>query len=326
MDSITIPPATPATGAPPAAVASVSLARFADDRAAFARELGDSFERYGFAVIADHGISAELIGRAEDAAKALFALPEAVKRAYHIPGTGGARGYTPFGIETAKDATAVDLKEFWHVGRELADGHRYGGQMAANLWPPELAGFRDVMLELFAAFDATGARLLEAIARYLGLAPDFFVDPVADGNSVLRLLHYPPVTHDGPSIRAGAHEDINTITLLLGAEEAGLEILDRDGQWLSVTPKQGELAVNVGDMLQRLTNNRLRSTTHRVANPASARRGHARYSMPFFLHFRPDYLIETLPGCIDADHPNRYPDPITAHDYLMHRLREIRLL
>ena len=314
------------TAVEPAAVASLSLARFAEDRAAFAQASGSSFERYGFAIVSDHGISGELIARAEAAAKALFALPEEVKRAYHIPGTGGARGYTPFGIETAKDATAVDLKEFWHVGRELADGHRYAEQMARNLWPQELADFRAVMLELFAAFDATGARLLEAIARYLDLAPDFFEDTVADGNSVLRLLHYPPVKGDGASIRAGAHEDINTITLLLGAEEAGLEILDRDGKWLSVTPKEGELAVNVGDMLQRLTNDRLRSTTHRVANPASARRGHARYSMPFFLHFRPDYLIETLPGCVDADHPNHYPQPITAHDYLMQRLREIRLL
>ncbi len=312
--------------APPATIASVSLEEEARDPVRFAEKLGHSFERYGFAIIADHGIPSALIARAEAAAKAFFALPEATKRAYHLPGTGGARGYTPFGTEAAKDATLVDLKEFWHVGRELAVGHRYAGLMAANLWPAELADFRAVMLELFAAFDATGARLLEAIARYLGLSADFFVDPVADGNSVLRLLHYPPVEGDGPSIRAGAHEDINTITLLLGAEEAGLEILDRDGRWLSVTPKEGELAVNVGDMLQRLTNNRLRSTTHRVANPASARRGHARYSMPFFLHFRPDYLIETLPSCVDAEHPDQYPQPITAHDYLMQRLREIKLL
>jgi isopenicillin N synthase-like dioxygenase len=309
-----------------ASVASVSLADFARNRGAFAQALGSSFERYGFAVVADHGIPADLIARAETAAKALFALPEEVKRGYHVPGTGGARGYTPFGIETAKDATAVDLKEFWHVGRELAEGHRYADRMAANLWPKELTEFRSVMLELYAAFEATGARVLEAIARYLGLTPDFFEDSVADGNSVLRLLHYPPVQGGGSSIRAGAHEDINTITLLLGAEEAGLEILDRDGKWLSVTPSEGELAVNVGDMLQRLTNNRLRSTTHRVANPVSTRKDHARYSMPFFLHFRPDYLIETLPSCIDVEHPNRYPEPITAHDYLMQRLREIRLL
>jgi len=325
MDSVIDKPAT-ATVSAPAAIASLSLADFEADRDGFAKALGGSFERYGFAVVADHGIPADLIARAELAAKSLFALPDVVKRGYHASGTGGARGYTPFGIETAKDATAVDLKEFWHVGRELPAGHAYAAVMAPNVWPPELADFRAVMLEIYAAFEATGARLLEAIARYLGLAPGFFVDTVTDGNSVLRLLHYPPVTHDGPSIRAGAHEDINMITLLLGAEEAGLEILDRDGKWLSVTPGEGALAVNVGDMLQRLTNGRLRSTTHRVANPASARRGVARYSMPFFLHFRPDYLIETLPSCIDAAHPDRTPVPITAHDYLMQRLREIKLL
>jgi isopenicillin N synthase-like dioxygenase len=307
-------------------VASISLAEAEHDAVGFARALGTSFERYGFAIVSDHGIPADLIARAEAQARALFALPEEAKRGYHLPGAGGARGYTPFGIETARGAAAVDLKEFWHIGRELPPEHRFAEVMAANLWPAELADFRATLLELFAAFDATGGRLLAAIARHLGLAPDFLVDPVADGNSVLRLLHYPPVVGDGPSIRAGAHEDINAITLLLGAEEAGLEILDRDGRWLAVTPRAGELAVNIGDMLQRLTNNRLRSTTHRVANPTAARRGLARYSMPFFLHFRPDYRIETLPGCIDADHPDRYPEPITAHDFLMQRLREIKLL
>jgi isopenicillin N synthase-like dioxygenase len=149
---------------------------------------------------------------------------------------------------------------------------------------------------------------------------------VRDGNSVLRLLHYPPIPGDGPNVRAGAHEDINTITLLLGAEEAGLQLLDRDGNWLPVTPKPGELAVNIGDMLQRLTNNVLRSTTHRVVNPPPERRGHSRYSMPFFLHFRPDFLIETLPDCITAERPDHYPEPITAHDFLLERLREIKLV
>ncbi len=315
----------PAPSVPAADIASLSLAAFERDRDTFAHALGDSFERHGFAIISDHGIPAALIARAEAAARALFALPEPVKRGYHRVGSGGARGYTPFGTEAAKDAAAVDLKEFWHVGRELPEGHRFASAMAPNLWP-DVPGFRETMLELYAAFDACGARILEGVARHLGLAPDFFVDTVDDGNSVLRLLHYPPVAGEGASIRAGAHEDINTITLLLGAEEAGLEILGSDGRWLSVTPGPGELAVNVGDMLQRLTNGRLRSTTHRVANPAAARRGHARYSMPFFLHFRPDYRIETLPGCIDPAHPDDHPAPITAHDYLFERLREIRLL
>ena len=304
-------------------IASVSLNTPLAD---LADELGNSFSEYGFAIVRDHGIPADLIARAEEKSRAFFALPEEVKMKYHLKGQGGARGYTPFGIETAKGATAYDLKEFWHVGRELPAGHPYAEVMAPNLWPEEVASFRDTFLELFAAFDKAGLRILEAIARHLGLAPDYFVDTVRDGNSVLRLLHYPPTPGDGPNVRAGAHEDINTITLLLGAEEAGLQLLDRDGNWLPVTPKQGELAVNIGDMLQRLSNNRLRSTTHRVVNPPPERRGHSRYSMPFFLHFRPDFLIETLPQCVGEDRPNLYPEPITAHDYLMERLREIKLV
>ncbi|WP_207796660.1 isopenicillin N synthase family dioxygenase [Sphingomonas oleivorans] len=312
--------------AEPATIASVSLAGEARDPEGFAHALGTSFERFGFAVVSDHGIDSALIARADAAARAFFALPDEVKRRYHVPGTGGARGYTPFGIETAKDATHVDLKEFWHVGRELPEGHRFAQYMQPNLWPDESADFRETQLALFAAFEDTGERLLSAIARHLGLAPDWFDDTVADGNSVLRLLHYPPVSPDAPGIRAGAHEDINTITLLLGAEEAGLQLLDRNGEWLAVAPREGELVVNVGDMLQRLTNNVLRSTTHRVMNPPPERRGFSRYSMPFFLHFRPDFLIETLPSCIDAERPNLYPEPITADQYLWQRLREIKLV
>jgi isopenicillin N synthase-like dioxygenase len=313
------------TATPARSVASVSLAASAADPEGFAQELGGSFERYGFAIVSDHGIPPDLIARAEEKAKAFFALPEEVKRRYHVPGGGGARGYTPFGIETAKGATAYDLKEFWHVGRELQEGHPFKEVMAPNVWPDEVQSFRDTFLELFAAFDRTGLRILEAIARYLKIDTDYFIDTVRDGNSVLRLLHYPPTPGDGPNVRAGAHEDINTITLLLGAEEAGLQLFDRDGNWLPVTPKEGELAVNIGDMLQRLTNNVLRSTTHRVVNPPPERRGHSRYSMPFFLHFRPDFLIETLPHCVSEERPNLYPEPITSHEYLMERLREIKL-
>lgn len=307
-------------------IASISLAGADTDPQGFAQALGESFECYGFAIVADHGIAAELIGRADTAARAFFALPDAVKRRYHRAGGGGARGYTPFGVETARDATRSDLKEFWHVGRELPVGHRFAAFMPPNVWPREIADFRAAQLALFDAFDVAGRRLLAAIARYLGLMPDWFDAAVADGNSVLRLLHYPPVAPDAPGIRAGAHEDINAITLLLGAEEAGLELRDRNGRWLAVAPRPGELVVNVGDMLQRLTNHRLRSTTHRVRNPPPERRGVARFSMPFFLHFRPDFLIETLPGCIGEDRPDLYPDPITAHDYLLERLREIKLL
>jgi isopenicillin N synthase-like dioxygenase len=305
-------------------IASVSLAQPLE---AIADELGRSFGEYGFAVVRDHGIPQALIDEAEAVSKAFFALPDAVKRAYKIEGGGGARGYTPFGTEKAKDAEVFDLKEFWHVGRSLPEGHPLAEFMAPNVWPTEIEGFHQTMTALFAAFEAAGARVLEAIALHLGRPRDFFADSVADGNSVMRLLHYPPLGPGAPegAIRAAGHEDINTITLLLGAEEAGLELLTRSGEWHAVAVPQGALVINVGDMLQRQTNGKLRSTTHRVVNPRGEAAQRARYSMPFFLHFRPDFLIEPLPECIDSDGANPPQPPITAHDFLMQRLREINL-
>lgn len=307
-----------------AEVPLVSLADQKSDPDGFAAALGGSFERFGFAMVSDHGVPQDLIDRAWAATKAFFDLPEEEKRGYFVAGGGGARGYTPFKTEIAKGAEYVDLKEFWHIGRELPAGHRFEASMAPNIWPDRPEGFRDTFLELFAAFDTAGDKLLSAIARHLDLKPDWFDHAVKDGNSVLRLLHYPPVTEDAPNVRAGAHEDINLITLLLGAEEAGLELLDKDGQWLPVKPPEGAMVVNVGDMLQRLTNHVLPSTTHRVVNPPVERRGTPRYSMPFFLHPAPDFLIKALPQCVTAENPEREP-PITAHDYLAERLREIGL-
>jgi len=305
-------------------IASVSLARPLED---VADALGESFAEYGFAVIRDHGIPADLITRAEELARAFFALPEETKRAYHIPGSGGARGYTPFGTEKAKDAEVHDLKEFWHVGRSLPPGDPLEEFMAPNVWPAEIGDFRDTFETLYAAFDEAGRRVLSAIAIHLGLAPDFFDASVSDGNSVMRLLRYPPLPDDAPdgAIRAAAHGDINTITLLLGAEEAGLELLTRQGEWLAIDPPPGALVVNIGDMLERQTNGRLRSTTHRVVNPSGEAARRARYSMPFFLHFRPDFTITTIPSCIDPESPEDHPDPISSHDFLMQRLREINL-
>ncbi|MEP3145258.1 isopenicillin N synthase family dioxygenase [Qipengyuania citrea] len=305
-------------------IAVVSLAQPLDS---IADELGRSFQQYGFAVIRDHGIPQELIDRAEALSKQFFALPDEVKRAYHIPGGGGARGYTPFGTEKAKDAKVHDLKEFWHVGRELPEGHPLAEFMADNVWPSEVAGFRETFSELYAAFEEAGGRVLEGIALHLGLDREFFAPTIEDGNSVMRLLRYPPLEGEEAegAIRAAAHGDINTITLLLGAEEAGLELLTAQGDWKAVAPPEGALVVNVGDMLDRLTNGKLRSTTHRVVNPRGDAAYRARYSMPFFLHFRPDYVIETLPSCIDAESGTTPPEPISSHDYLMQRLREIGL-
>ena len=310
----------------PDEIVPVSMRRAAIDADGFARDLGASFRTYGFAVIADHGLDQALIDRAVAVTKAFFALPDAVKRRYRVAGSGGARGYTPFGTEAAKDSTAVDLKEFWHTGRDLPPDHPYRRYMPDNLWPAEVPGFRAAVGGLYAALDAMGAVLLRAIACDLGLDEHFFDDKVRLGNSVLRLLHYPPIGPDAPGVRAGAHEDINVITLLLGAEEAGLEVKAASGAWLPITPPDGAPVVNVGDMLQRLTNHRLPSTSHRVVNPPPERRGRPRYSTPFFLHFEPEYRIETLPSCVDAGHPDRYPRPITADEFLQQRLREIKLL
>jgi isopenicillin N synthase-like dioxygenase len=306
-------------------IVPVSFDAYEADFEGFAQALGDSFTRYGFAVIGDHPLEQARIEGALAAAKAFFALPEDAKRAY-VVGQGGQRGYTPFGVETAKGEAHHDLKEFWHMGRDLPEGHPYAPVMPPNVWPGEVPGFRDEVSWLYGALDAMGLKVLEALAVYLGLERHFFAPTVDHGNSVLRLLHYPPTSGEGPHIRAAAHEDINVITLLLGAEEAGLEVLRRDGSWLAINPPAGSLVCNIGDMLQRLTNHRLPSTTHRVVNPAPERRGVARYSTPFFLHFNPDYEIKTLPGCVDAAHPDRYGDSITADGYLQQRLREIKLL
>ena len=310
---------------PETAVEQVPILSMDMDRADFAAALGASFQRFGFAMVKDHGMDRDLIDQGWALARRFFALPVEAKRRHDAKANGGQRGYTAFGTEIAKGASENDLKEFWHVGRDLPAGHPLAGTMPPNVWPEEIPEFRPVLSRLYADFDRVGADLLGAIALYLGLEEHWFDDAIRNGNSILRLLHYPPVSPQAPGIRAGAHEDINLITLLLGAEEGGLELQDRDGNWLAVVPPPGALVINVGDMLQRLTNHRLPSTSHRVVNPPSERRGIARYSMPFFLHLRPDFLIEPLPQCVDEAHP-AMDSPISAHDYLTERLREIGLI
>jgi len=299
----------------------------AADSPQFARDIAAAYAEYGFVIIENHGIDKAVIDHCLDCFRRFFALPVETKLRYKIPNGGGARGYTPFGIETAKGARHHDLKEFWHVGRELPPGHPFNDVMAANVWVDEIPEFRESTLSLYRSFDALGARLLSAIARSVDLPPNYFDDKVDLGNSVLRIIHYPPLPPEPTaSVRAGAHEDINVITLLLGAEEPGLEVLSKKGEWLPINPAPGSLVCNVGDMLQRLTNRRLRSTTHRVVNPPRERASKARYSLPFFLHFNPDFLIKTLPQYIDAAHPDEFPVPINAHDFLQERLREIKLI
>ena len=297
------------------------------DSPKFANDIAAAYSEFGFVIIENHGIDKALIDRCLDCFHRFFAMPVAEKMRYQVPGGGGARGYTAFGIETAKGAKHHDLKEFWHVGRELPPGHPFSAVMAPNIWVDSIPGFRESTEGLYKAFDALGARLLSAIARSVNLPANFFDDKVNLGNSILRVIHYPPMPADPtPSVRAGAHEDINVITLLLGAEEPGLEVLSRKGEWLPINPPPDSLVCNVGDMLQRLTNRHLRSTTHRVVNPPHERATNARYSLPFFLHFNPDFLIKTLPQYVDAQHPDQFPESITAHDFLQERLREIKLI
>ena len=307
------------------AIEPVSLRLWADDPEAFAEGLWAGFTRHGFAVVRDHGLDQGRIDAVMSAARVCFAQPETVKRRGLVGGGKGQRGYTPFGVEVAKGSDHADLKEFWHVGRELPPGHGLEAYMPRNVWPEAPRDFPALTLWLFDSLERLGGRILRALAPRLGVDGAVFDDATLDGNSVLRLLHYPPSPFEGPGIRAGAHEDINAITLLLGAEEAGLEVLERDGGWLAINPPPGAVVVNIGDMLARLTNDVLPSTTHRVVNPAPERRGAARFSAPFFLHFRPDFVIGALPGCITRERPGRYPQPITAHAFLERRLAEIGL-
>jgi isopenicillin N synthase-like dioxygenase len=293
--------------------------------AAFVSALGGALRDFGFvSVIGADELSERHTADAYAAMQRFFALPEVIKLRYHVPGCAGERGYTPFGVERAKDQTAPDQKEFWHVGRELPLGHT--ARLQPNLWPHEIPEFEPAMLSLWNALHALGARLLSAIARYLELPAPWFDGVIDRGNSILRPLHYPPVAPGTAGVRSAAHEDINLITLLVGSGEPGLELLCRDGRWLPVETRPGAVIVNVGDMLQRLTNHVLRSTTHRVVNPPGLWAQRSRYSAPFFLHPNSDFEIQTLPGCITPENPNRYPEPIVADAYLRQRLREIGLL
>jgi isopenicillin N synthase-like dioxygenase len=299
------------------------------DRAAFVADLGEALRGYGFVGIREHGLDDALVARAYPLLKQFFALSTEAKMKLHIPGGGGARGYTAFGVETAKDHTVADLKEFWHVGRTFHADSEWAGTLPDNLWPADLPGFRETLEGLYAALDQLGNRMLRAIAMHLDLGEQWFADKVDHGNSILRPIHYPPLAGasgaDG-AVRSAAHGDINLITLLVGSGEPGLQVHSRKGEWIPVSTIEGVVVCNVGDMLERLTNNVLPSTIHRVVNPPEPWRSQPRYSIPFFLHPNSEFSIETLPQCISDANPDRYPEPITADEFLQQRLREINLV
>jgi isopenicillin N synthase-like dioxygenase len=308
-------------------IPTLDIRRYETDRKAFVAELGAAYREWGFAGIRGHGIDPSLIDRAYDAFQQFFALPANVKMEYHLKGAGGARGYTPFGIETAKDSRYPDLKEFWHIGREIPRGSKYAAVMAPNVWPSEIPDFHAAGYGLYEALDTLGSRVLRGLALHIDLPETYFDDKTNYGNSILRPIHYPPITSpEVPNGRAGAHEDITLLTLLVGASAEGLEVRSHAGDWVPFTAEADTIVVNIGDMLQRLTNHVYPSTTHRVVNPPGESARKPRYSVPFFLHPNPDFVIDVLPSCIDAMHPCQYPQPITAHEYLQERLREIKLI
>ncbi|MFZ5670999.1 MAG: isopenicillin N synthase family dioxygenase [Pseudomonadota bacterium] len=285
-------------------------------RARFSGEMMRGLQDYGFFILKDHGVSLELLGRAYREAEGLFALPEAIKRRY----AAGMRGYTPFGVEHAKDSGHPDLKEFWQVGHDPSS--ETDEAFEPNVWPDEAPGVGPAFTELFAALNETGIVLLRALAPRLGLPDDYFDGKVRRGTSLLRVLHYPPLAEgmDPGAVRSAAHEDINFLTIMVAAGGAGLELLDRDGTWLPVVAEPTNLIVDSGDMLARMTNGVIPATTHRVVNPTGP--NVSRYSMPFFMHPTLETSLAVLPSC--AGDGARFP-PITAGAFLDERLRAIGL-
>lgn len=295
-----------------------------DRRQGFVIQLGQALEDTGFFALTHHGVDADLIQAAYGVAQAFFTLPETVKRQYEDLALHGQRGFTSFGREHAKDHPVPDLKEFWHVGRELLPSHPLATRYPANLSPIEVPQFAPVMNQLYAQLDACAAELLKACALYLGEPETLLSNMLRNSDTILRVIHYPPIAPDvhPASLRAAAHEDINLITLLCEATDDGLELLQRDGTWRSIRALPGQIIVDSGDMLQQLTNGLLKSTTHRVVNPVDGR--DRRFSMPFFAHPRPEVDLTPLANCVAKTGQAPLPT-ITAGAYLQQRLREIGL-
>ena len=307
----------------------VDLSKFVDgdeaQRAEFVQEIGNAFHEIGFVGVVNHGIPKDLIDGFYAGAKAFFGLPVDIKRQYEIPGLAGQRGYTSFGKEHAKQSQVADLKEFFQIGQTVTDNDPIKSEYPDNVMVAEKAEFTDLGAQLYKAFEKSGSALLKAIAIYLDLGEDYFDQKIHNGNSILRAIHYPPITQEPESaIRAEQHEDINLITLLVGASAGGLQLQNMEEEWLAITPGENEIVINVGDMLQRLTNNYLKSTTHRVVNPPREEWHMPRLSIPFFLHPRTEMDLTCLESCITEERPLAY-DPITAGEYLNERLREIGL-
>jgi isopenicillin N synthase-like dioxygenase len=291
----------------------------------FVRALGQAYEEIGFVAVKNHGMKDEIREELYSLVQEFFALPGAVKEQYEIAGLAGQRGYTSFGREHAKNHNAGDLKEFWQFGQCVDDDKVLREDYPNNVSVAELPSFNPIAMRVYKRLEDAGRQILRAIALYLGLNEFYFDDKIHNGNSILRAIYYPPITSDpGDAVRSAEHEDINLITLLMGASAEGLQVLNKKGEWVGVTALPEHIIVNVGDMLQRLTNNKLRSTTHRVVNPPKAKWSEPRFSIPFFLHPISEMDLSCLPQCVDDEHPKSYED-ITAGEYLDERLAEIGL-
>ena len=300
----------------------------ASSRQAFVRDLGHAFTDIGFVAIKNHGLSDELTAQLYDTIRTFFALPDDVKKKYEIAALHGQRGYTGRGKEHAKGRSTADLKEFYQIGQIVEDDDPVKATYPDNVWPEEVPEMEAIATKAYKTLEAAGQRLLRAIALYLDLDEHYFDSRVHHGNSIIRAIHYYPVANPDEvpedAVRAAEHGDINLITLLMGASAEGLEVLRRDGAWIPITALPEQIIVNVGDMLARLTNNRLTSTIHRVVNPPKEKMKEPRYSIPFFMHPRAEMDLTCLDSCVDANHPKQYAD-MTAGEFLDERLREIGL-
>ena len=310
-------------------IPSVDLSDFTEGnketKAAFVKELGQAYEEIGFVAVKNHGLSDALCAELYAQVKGFFTLSKEEKEAYEIEGLAGQRGYVSFGKEHAKNKNEGDLKEFWHFGQTVEDDDPIKEEYPDNVQVNELPKFNAVGREVYQKLEATGREMLRAIALHLNLDENYFDAKIHNGNSILRPIHYPPITHEPKdAVRAAEHEDINLITLLMGASADGLQVLNKSGEWISVTALPDQIVVNVGDMLQRLTNNKLKSTTHRVVNPPREKWGTSRYSIPFFLHPRSEVSLNCLPSCISDSNPKNFSD-ITAGEYLEQRIIELGL-
>lgn len=311
-------------------IPSVDLSDFlADDPARkqkFIKEIGEAYEEIGFVALKGHFLSDELSANLYAEVKRFFELPTEIKKSYEIEGIGGQRGYTSFGKESAKGKKEGDLKEFWHFGQEVVGNDALKAEYPENVQVKEVPDFNKIGMEAYKNLEKTAIYVLRALALYIGLDEFYFDNYVINGNSILRPIHYPPIQGEPKgAVRAAAHGDINLITLLMGASASGLEVQNKQGKWIPVTALPEQLVINVGDMLERLTNNKLRSTIHRVVNPPREEWGKSRFSIPFFTHPISEMSLNCITECITETHPKVYEDT-TAGEFLNERLRELGLI